>query len=121
MRKLFEIVVVLQTVGGAIFFAALFVAPIAFSIKVLAAVGLMFVSAAVLLLIVNHIAFVEGFRVLANQIAHPSDSVEPDVLDRLNNLQGSLRLQGSNRLGYLLLGMWGVWIFLGFAMRQFVL
>lgn len=83
MRKLFEIVMVLQTVGGAVFFAALFVVPLPFSVKLLAAVGLMFVSAAVFLLMVNHLAFLGGVRVLTDQMSRPSGSVDSEALDRL--------------------------------------
>ena len=111
---------ILQTVGGAVFFAALFVAPLALSIKVLAAVALMFISAAIFILMTNHLASIEGFRVLVDQIARPSEIVESDVLARLGKLQGNVRLQRSGRLVYLLLGMWGFWIFGGFVLRQFL-
>ena len=121
MSKLFKVALILETVGGAVFFAALFAAPLALSIKVLAAVALMFVSAAVYMLMVYHVATIEGFRILANQNFHPADLVEADVLDRLNRLQGSIRLEGSPRLGYLLLGMWSAWIFCGYALRQFII
>ena len=90
MRRLFEVVLILQTVGGAVFFAALFVAPLALSIKVLAAVALMFISAAIFILMTNHLASIEGFRVLVDQIARPSEIVESDVLARLGKLQGNV-------------------------------
>lgn len=121
MKRLFEIVVTLQTLGGAVFFGALFVSALPVSTKVLAAIGLVFVSCAVFLLMVNQLLTAEALRTLA------SHSVEPDLSSSrvtaaqssLAQISGGLRMQSAGKLGYLLIGMFAFWCFGGLVIYRY--
>jgi hypothetical protein len=94
MDRLLNILTWIQILGGIVFFTALFVAPLVLSVKILAAVALMFVSCAVFALMAA-LTSIEGLRM----------GVPP--------------AKRGSRLGYLLLAMFAVWIVFGWMLRTF--
>jgi hypothetical protein len=123
MRRLFEIVLGLQILGGAVFFGALFVSALPASTKVPAAIGLAFVSTTVFLTMVNQLATAEFLRAWAGrspELESPSSNAGTVVESTIVQVQGGLRLRTSGRLGYLLLGMFAFWIFGGWVISRYV-
>jgi len=132
VKRFLEIIVGLHTVGGAVFFAALYVAPISLSLKVLAAIVLMFVTSALFLALVSHLALARAYQLLIEQICRVMERQRidlpivdtPSLLDYLEyDLTGGLKMgkKSVSRMGYLLLGMFVFWIIGGGILSRYVI
>jgi hypothetical protein len=115
MDRLLNIVSWIQVLGGMVFFTALFVAPLALSIKILAAVALMFISCAVFVLMAALVS-IEGFRLRGDATVQDAETLTSALLFRLSQVGGAKR---GGRLGYLVLAMFAVWIVFGWMFRTF--
>jgi len=115
MDRLLNIVTWIQVLGGIVFFTALFVAPLALSIKILSAVALMFISCAVFVLMAALIS-IEGLRLRTDATAQDAETLTSALLFRLSQAGGAKR---GGRLGYLLLAMFALWILFGWMLRTY--
>jgi hypothetical protein len=117
MDRLLNIVTWIQILGGIVFFTALFVSPLALSIKILAAIALMFISCAVFVLMML-LAAIEGLRRQSEGPVQDAEALTSALLFRLSQSGGPGAKRGG-RLGYLILATFAVWIVFGLLLRTF--
>lgn len=109
----------IQCLGGMIFFPVLFGAPLTFSVKILAAIVLMFISCAVFLLITllgSLESIKDSLRTLYRDVNDPNVQTA-GLLFRLSRPEILAPNQRKTRMGYLILAVFALWILSGLAFR----
>jgi hypothetical protein len=114
MDSLLRIVIWVQVLGGMIFFPVLFGAPLSLSVKILATIVLMFISCGVFLLM-TLLASLQSIRDSLRTLHREGFTDDPDV-----SRPGTFApAQGKSRMGYVLLGVFALWILAGLMFKSF--
>lgn len=130
MKRSLEIVVGIQALGGALFFAALFVAPLSVAEKLLAAVGLIFLSCGVFVQVVSHLAVSQSLRSYFERLLNDYTNEDADLAKHVgtslrkyleSEKRDSIRVADFGRLGYLLLALFFFWLLGGWILARYVI